>query len=426
MNGHAAVKVGLGGAHLDGHAKALQHLAAAETHDVQADHLLLGTRADQLVRGRALLLGVHHGVVHGREVRLVDGEVLAPVLLDRLRLREADGADLGVREHDRGDVPVVKLRRPELLRPEQPRGQLAASRDRHRGELDLARHIAERVDVLHGGGLVLVHGHEPVGLQRHAGRLQPQTRGRGGAPDSPDEVVHVREDTLAAALLVVDRELARRLVLLDLGGGALLVHVDAEPLVLLGHALLDHGVKVAQEGVVADEQVRLDAERVEHARKLDGDVPGADQGHLLGQGGDVEEAVAVDAVLGAGDRRGGGRVAAGGDEDLLGVDHRLGAVVERHLDRVGRDDLGPAVHVLDLVVGEVALVDAVEAVDVGVALLLEGGPVEGRRLLHAEAVRLGLVEGLGDGGGVEGDFLGDAAGGCQSAVAMGRTEVDEN
>jgi hypothetical protein len=66
-------------------------------------------------------------------------------------------------------------------------------------------------------------------------------------------------------------------------------------------------------------------------------------------------------------------------------------------------------HVLDLVVVEVALVDAVEAVDVGVALVLEGRPVEGRRLLEVEAIRLGLVDRLGNGGGVEGDLLGDAA-----------------
>jgi hypothetical protein len=74
------------------------------------------------------------------------------------------------------------------------------------------------------------------------------------------------------------------------------------------------------------------------------------------------------------------------------------------------------VHVLDLVVGEVALVDAVEAEDVGVAPFLEGGPVEGGGFFYAEAVRLGFVDRLGDGGGVEGDFLGDAARVCQYAA----------
>jgi hypothetical protein len=71
------------------------------------------------------------------------------------------------------------------------------------------------------------------------------------------------------------------------------------------------------------------------------------------------------------------------------------------------------VHVLDLVVGEVTLVDAVEPEDVGVALLLECGPVEGGGFFYVEAVRLRVVDRLGDGGGVEGDFLGDAAEVCQ-------------
>lgn len=44
--------------------------------------------------------------------------------------------------------------------------------------------------------------------------------------------------------------------------------------------------------------------------------------------------------------------------------------------------------VLDTVVLEVALVDAVEALDVCVALGLEGGPVEGSGFLDVEAVGL--------------------------------------
>jgi hypothetical protein len=55
---------------------------------------------------------------------------------------------------------------------------------------------------------------------------------------------------------------------------------------------------------------------------------------------------------------------------------------------------------------QVLLVDSVQALDVGVTLVLEGGPVEGGSFLDGETVGLGLVDGFLDGGGVPGDLLG--------------------
>lgn len=74
--------------------------------------------------------------------------------------------------------------------------------------------------------------------------------------------------------------------------------------------------------------------------------------------------------------------------------------------------------VLNLVVEEVALVDVIQALDVGVALVLEGRPVEGRRLLQAEAVGLGLVKGLGYRSGVESYFLRDTSAEMLAAVGL--------
>ena len=159
---------------------------------------------------------------------------------------------------------------------------------------------------------------------------------------------------------------------------------------------------------MTDEKVGLHAESVEHASELDSNVTGANQGDLLGKGLDIEETVAVDTVLGAGDMGRDGGVAAHGNQDLLGVDDRLGAIIKGNLDRVGRHELGPAVNIFDLVVSEVALIDAVETGNIGVALVLEGSPVEGSSLLEAEAVVLGLVNGFGNESGVEGDLLGYA------------------
>lgn len=51
---------------------------------------------------------LEHGVVHGRELRLVDFNVLVAIFLTRLRLSEANGADLRVCKHDRWDAGVVE------------------------------------------------------------------------------------------------------------------------------------------------------------------------------------------------------------------------------------------------------------------------------------------------------------------------------
>ena len=115
-------------------------------------------------------------------------------------------------------------------------------------------------------------------------------------------------------------------------------------------------------------------------------------------------------MLPAGDVLGHLRVAADGDQDLLGIDGGLGAVVEHDFDGLGRGEVRAAVDVLDLVVVEVPLVDAVQPLDVGVALLLEGAPIEGRALINRKAIGGGFLDRLGDGGGVPGYFLRDAAG----------------
>jgi len=116
MDRNARIEILLGSAHLDSDAEALEHLARSQTHDMQPDDLFLGASADDLVLGGGLVGRVHHGVVHGREGGLVDLDVLLAVLLDGLRFRQTDGADLGVREHHARDIAVVYMRVCEDLR----------------------------------------------------------------------------------------------------------------------------------------------------------------------------------------------------------------------------------------------------------------------------------------------------------------------
>ncbi|PMB66771.1 Elongation factor 1-gamma 1 [Beauveria bassiana] len=404
VNGDAAVKVGLCGAHLDGDAKTLEHLAAAETQDVQADNLFLGAGGDELVAGRALVFLLHHGVVHGREARLVDLDIVLAVLFNGLRLAEANAADLGVGKDDRGDVVVVELGGGELLAAKQAVREFAASGNGNGGQLDFACGVAKGVDIVDAAVLVLVHLNVARVVELDASFFQTDTASLRGTADGPNQVVDIAKRGLVARIILLSIG-----ALFNLAGIGLLVQLDSQTLVLLGDGLLDHGVKVTKERVVADKQMRLGAERVEHASEFDGNVAGTDDGDLFRLSSNVKEVVRVDAELSAGDGGRRCRLAANSDENLLGVDEDLGVIVESDLDLILGHEAAAAVKIFDLVVAEIALINAIEALDVSVALLLKGIPIKGRRVLDGEAVGLGVVDGLGNGGGVEGDLFRNAS-----------------
>lgn len=88
MNSNTAIKILLSSAHFHGDAKALQHLADAQTQDMQADDLLLGPGAHQLhARGvLGLLFGGEHVVEHSGELGLVDFDIFIAEALAGLRL----------------------------------------------------------------------------------------------------------------------------------------------------------------------------------------------------------------------------------------------------------------------------------------------------------------------------------------------------
>lgn len=92
VNRHAAIKVLLGSAHLHSNTEALEHLANTKAKNVQTNHLLLRTSADDLHLGRVLglFLGRHHAIVHGGELGVVDLDLVVAVPLASLRLGETD------------------------------------------------------------------------------------------------------------------------------------------------------------------------------------------------------------------------------------------------------------------------------------------------------------------------------------------------
>ena len=232
VNSHAAVKVSLGRAHLHSNTEALEDLAAAEADNVQANNLLLGAGANELVRGRRLVFGLHHGVVHGSEVGLVDLEVLGAVLGHRLWLGKANGTNLRVREHNGWHILVAELGCPKLLGAEQTGGQPATGSNGNRGQLDVTAHITKSIDVLGAGVLVLIHHDVSLLVGLDASLVQAETLNRRCATNSPDKVVNIGNRLLTLALLEVERQLARR-VLFNLGEEAPLVDLDSKALVLL-------------------------------------------------------------------------------------------------------------------------------------------------------------------------------------------------
>lgn len=374
------------------------------------DPLVLPLTDDLVARWR-LILRFHHRIVHRREIRLVHLDILFAELLYSLRFRHANAADLRVREHDRRDVRVIELRVLELRPAEEPVPERAAGGDGHRCQFDFAAYVAEGVDVLDGRVLVVVRNDVALFVLRDAGFVEAEVFDFRGAADGPEDAVEVHGRPVRGRFVGVVQLHPARVggVFLELGLRGVAVDVDALALVLGDDGFLDHGVEGAEEGVVADEEVRFAAEVVEHAGHFDGDVAGADEGDALRQGFEVEEAVRRDAELGAGDVLRDVGVAASCDEDFFGADDLLGSIVHDNFGGVLVKKVGAAVEVFDFVVVEVTLVDAIEAFNVIVSLVLEGLEVERGGLFDVETVSGGLVEGFGDGGGVPGNLFGDAS-----------------
>lgn len=125
MESNRAVKISLGGSHLDGNSETLEHLIATLSDNVDTDNLLLGACADKL-EGRGSLVRLH-GIVHAREFGHIHVQVLGTVLLLGLLLSQTNRSGSRVRENDRGDVSVIQLRVLELLGSEKAIRQTTTS-----------------------------------------------------------------------------------------------------------------------------------------------------------------------------------------------------------------------------------------------------------------------------------------------------------
>ena len=153
---------------------------------------------------------------------------------------------------------------------------------------------------------------------------------------------------------------------------ALHTHVDAALEHLLGQAVAQLLVEAAQDLGAAVEERGLDAEAVEDAGELHGDVAAADDQDRLRQLSQVERLVGGDGVPGAG-HVGHDGTAAGGDQDVAGRDPAA-AGLHDHRVRVG--ELGAGVHDGDAGPLQAGAVEAFEARDLLVLVGDQGRPVE--------------------------------------------------
>lgn len=374
-------------------------------------HPLVLPLANDLIARRALVLRIHHGVIHRRETRLIYLHIRLPELLHRLRLREADAPDFRMREHHRGDVRVIEFRVLVLRSTEKPIPELAARGDGDGREFNLPAHVAQGVDVFDRGVLVVIGYNLASLVLLDAGFVEAEVFDFGGAADGPEEAVEIDGGAVGGGFVfVVELHPARSGVdFLNFGLRGVAVDVDTLALVFGNDRFLDHWVEGSKEGFVADEEMGFASQVVEHPRHFDGDVACADEGDALGEGFEVEEAIGRDAQLGAGNVFGDIGMAAGSEKDLFGADDLFCSIIQDDFCRVLVEKVGTAVEVLDFVVVEISFVDAVQTLDVVVSFVLEGLEVEWTGLFDLKAVGGGFVEGFGDSRGVPGHFLGDAA-----------------
>ena len=343
-------------AHFDRDSEALHHLVHSAADCVQSDDSFVFADDDELQERGDLVL--REAVKHAVELRLVH-LVLAVGLLGLL-LAEPDHAEGGVGEHDCRDVVVVQ---PALcLSSEDPMGQLLPGRDGHRGQLDLARDVAERVQSFDVGVFEVVRRHEPV-LHPQSRVLQLQVP---DVPGPPDGAVDLLVDV---ALPSVEGRSEPALGRLDLSQLSVSQELDSGLL----HRTSDHVgsfmVKDAQELVRPQQHRRLHSEGLEQACQLRGYVAVADDQHALGSVLEGEEVVTCLQVLFAWDFE-DGRFGPCRDQDVRG-----GEGLARDVYCVGVGEAGPAAEIIDFLITEKVVVAVVDVCDVGFAACAELLPV---------------------------------------------------
>ena len=177
--------------------------------------------------------------------------------------------------------------------------------------------------------------------------------------------------------------------------------IDAHRPHLAHQGRAEHCIKVTQQPILAYEQLDTAAQLVKSRRQLTGDVTAAGDRDAVRPPFEGEKSVRSDAAFRSRKPRHGGSAAAG-DHDVRRF--HAGAV---HLHGVRIEEPGGTPHQGDVFGRQIALVDAVQTDDIGVATPLQGAPViAADRDVEAIIARIG--ERHGDARRIPHDLLGNA------------------
>lgn len=98
-------------------------------------------------------------------------------------------------------------------------------------------------------------------------------------------------------------------------------------------------------------------------------------------------------------------MAACSQQNLFSANGFFAAVVENNLRFVLRNEVSTAVKPFNVIISKVLGVNAIQAFDISITLVLESFPVKRSGLLDRETVRFGFTKGFGNCGSVPCDLL---------------------
>ena len=241
------------------------------------------------------------------------------------------------------------------------------------GELGRSGHVTGGVDVLGGGTQVVVDAHEAALGQLHAGGLQTETGGDGGAPQGDEQVGSAHLVPVGSGdddAVPVSRGG-------DLRGTRSGQDRDSQGLQAGGHLSGDVLVLAVQDVRPSVDNGDRDTEEPHEGGHLDTDDPAAQDDEATGQLGQGKQVLAgpvahVGQALDRGDRRRG----TGVDEDLGAAHAPQAAVVQGDLDGALPHEAGGALDEVHAGGGEHLLVSGHHAAHDGLLAGAEGGQLD--------------------------------------------------